>query len=244
MKKKVMSFMLAAMFLATSLPSLAAASNPDAPNAVKRAQSAAQVLDEIMSAPDSGIPSEILDSAECVAITPSMLKAGFIFGGHYGKGVASCRTPHGWSAPAPFTVSGGSWGLQAGGQSVDTVMLIMNREGMHNLLSSHFKLGGDASATAGPVGRHVAAGTDWKMRAQVLTYSRSRGVFAGISLNGAVIKQDKDATRVLYNRTVPFQEILNGKARVPQGTSQLVDTLQKYAPINPLRDNHELRNGS
>src|SRR5436309_205511 len=168
--------------------------------ASKRIESAATVLDEIQAAPDQGIPEEVLGSAECVAVIPTLLKGGFIFGGRYGKGVASCRTPKGWSAPAFFTIGGGSFGLQIGGEAVDLVMLIMNKDGMKNLLSSNFKLGADASAAAGPVGRHASADTDWKMRAQVLTYSRARGAFAGLELSGAVIKQDKDSTRDFYGR--------------------------------------------
>src|SRR5438105_11966542 len=185
--------------------------------AVERVQSAATVLDEIQSAPDQGIPEEVLGSAECVAIVPSMLKGGFIVGARYGRGVASCRTPKGWSAPAFFMVSGGSVGLQIGGQAVDLVMLIMNKEGMDNLLNSKFKLGADASVAAGPVGRHAEGSTDWKMRAEVLTYSRARGVFAGITLNGAVIKQDKDDTRLLYGKPVPFNSILTSKVPAPTG---------------------------
>src|SRR5205085_841413 len=144
----------------------------------------------------------------CVAIVPSLLKGGFIIGARYGRGVASCRTPKGWSAPAFFSVKGGSFGLQIGGQAVDLVMLIMNKEGMENLLSSKVKLGADASVAAGPVGRHAAADTDWKLRAQVLSYSRARGVFAGLELGGAEIKQDKDSTREFYGRMVPFRTSL------------------------------------
>src|SRR5437868_3710646 len=147
--------------------------------AVNRLKAAGTVLDEIQGAPDQGIPEEVLGSAECVAVVPSMLKGGFILGARYGRGVASCRTPKGWSAPAFFTIKGGSFGLQIGGQAVDLVMLIMNNDGMENLLSSKVKLGADASAAAGPIGRHAAADTDWKMKAQVLSYSRARGVFAG-----------------------------------------------------------------
>src|ERR1700676_1611173 len=143
-----------------------------------RVEAAGTVLDEIEAAPDKGIPEEVLGSAECVAVVPSLLNGGFVFGGRYGKGVASCRTEKGWSAPAFFTIGGGSFGLQIGGQAVDLVMLIMNKNGMNNLLSSQFKLGADASAAAGPVGRHASADTDWKMRAEVLTYSRARGLFA------------------------------------------------------------------
>src|SRR5438132_9066739 len=185
-------------------------SKGDQSKAADRVKAAAKVLDEIEAAPDQGIPEEILGSAECVAVVPSMLKGGFIVGGRYGRGIASCRTPKGWSAPAFFTLAGGSFGLQIGGQAVDLVMLVMNEEGMRNLLSSKFQLGADASVAAGPVGRHAEGGTDWKMRAQVLTYSRARGVFAGITLNGAVIKQDKDSTREFYGRMVPFKTSLTG----------------------------------
>ena len=190
-----------ALCLLTTL--LSAAEEGDT-KATKRVESAATVLDEIQGAPDQGIPQEVLGSAECVAVIPTLLKGGFIVGGRYGKGVASCRTPKGWSAPAFFTIGGGSFGLQIGGEAVDLVMLIMNKDGMKNLLSSNFKLGADASAAAGPVGRHASADTDWKMRAQVLTYSRARGAFAGLELSGAVIKQDKDSTRDFYGRMVPF----------------------------------------
>ena len=174
---------------------LFAGEEPKESKATDRVQAAADVLNEIQSAPDSGIPEEILGRSECVAVVPSMLKGGFIVGAKYGRGVASCRTPKGWSAPAFFTVTGGSFGFQIGGQAVDLVMLIMNNDGMQKLLSSQFALGADASVAAGPVGRHAEGTTDWKMRAQVLTYSRARGVFAGATLNGAVMKQDKDTTR-------------------------------------------------
>jgi lipid-binding SYLF domain-containing protein len=197
--------------------------------ASKRIESAATVLDEIQAAPDQGIPEEVLGSAECVAVIPTLLKGGFVFGGRYGKGVASCRTPKGWSAPAFFTIGGGSFGLQIGAEAVDLVMLIMNKDGMKNLLSSNFKLGADASAAAGPVGRHASANTDWKMRAQVLTYSRARGAFAGLELSGAVIKQDKDSTRDFYGRMVPFKTSLEGSIDAPQGSYAFLNTLAKWA---------------
>src|SRR6202451_1646174 len=170
-----------------------------------RVQAAADVLNEIQSAPDQGIPSDVLGSAECVAVVPTMLNGGFIVGARYGRGLASCRNPKGWSAPAFFTIKGGSFGLQIGAQAVDLVMLIMNDNGMKNLLTSQFKLGADASVAAGPVGRHAAADTDWKLKAQVLSYSRARGLFAGLELSGAAIGQDKDATREFYGRMVPFK---------------------------------------
>src|ERR1700741_2845304 len=180
-----------------------------------RVQAASDVLNEIQSAPDKGIPQEILGKAECVAVVPSMLKGGFIVGAKYGRGLASCRTPKGWSAPALFMVTGGSVGFQIGGQAVDLVMLIMNDDGMQHLLSSKFALGADASVAAGPVGRHAEGNTDWKMRAQVLTYSRARGIFAGVSLNGAVVKQDKDATREFYGHMVTFKAALTGEVDPP-----------------------------
>ncbi len=194
-----------------------------------RLKAAAGVLDEIQAAPDQGMPEEVLGSAECVAVVPSMLKAGFIVGARYGRGVASCRTPKGWSAPAFFAVEGGSFGLQIGGQAVDLVMLIMNQDGMQKLLSSEFKLGADASVAAGPVGRHAAADTDWKMRAQVLSYSRARGVFAGLELNGAVIKQDKDSTREFYGRMVPSKTSLTGTIDAPANAFPFLNTLAKWA---------------
>jgi lipid-binding SYLF domain-containing protein len=194
-----------------------------------RVQAAADVLDDIQGAPDKGIPQEVLGSAECVAVVPSMLKGGFIIGGKYGRGLASCRTPKGWSTPAFFVVSGGSVGFQIGGQAVDLVMLIMNKDGMKHLLSSEFALGADASVAAGPVGRHAEGNTDWKMRAEVLTYSRARGLFAGVSLNGAVIKQDKDSTREFYGRMVPFRTSLVGEIDPPAGANAFLTSLAKWA---------------
>jgi lipid-binding SYLF domain-containing protein len=197
--------------------------------AALRAQAAADVLDEIQGAPDKGIPQEVLGSAECVAVVPSLLKGGFIVGGRFGRGLASCRTPKGWSAPAFFAVKGGSVGFQIGGQAVDLVMLIMNNDGMQHLLSSKFSLGADASVAAGPVGRHAEGNTDWKMRAQVLTYSRARGIFAGVSLAGAVINQDKDSTRDFYGRMVPFKTSLTGEVDPPAGANTFLTVLAKWA---------------
>ncbi len=196
---------------------------------VDRLESGATVMKEIMSAPDSGIPEEIISHAKCIAVIPSMLKAAFVFGGSYGKGVASCRTETGWSAPAFFSLKGGSWGLQIGGQAADIVMLVMNDRGMENLLQSKVKLGADASVAAGPVGRHADASTDWKMRAEVLTYSRTRGLFAGISLNGAVLTEHRDDTRDFYGKMVPFRTILTGKVEVPKDAELWRGTLAKYA---------------
>jgi SH3 domain-containing YSC84-like protein 1 len=194
-----------------------------------RVEAAGTVLDEIQAAPDQRIPEEVLASADCVAVVPSLLNAGFVFGGRYGKGVASCRTPKGWSSPAFFTIGGGSFGLQIGGQATDVVMLIMNKQGMDNLLSSQFKLGADASAAAGPIGRHASADTDWKMRAEVLTYSRSRGLFAGLELSGAVIKQDKSSTREFYGHMVPFKTALKGEVDAPKDAYPFLSSLAKWA---------------
>jgi SH3 domain-containing YSC84-like protein 1 len=205
------------------------AADEDKNKAEDRIKAAATVLDEIQGAPDQGIPEEVLGSAECVAVVPTMLKGGFIVGARYGKGVASCRTPKGWSAPAFFSIKGGSFGLQIGAQAVDLVMLIMNQDGMHNLLSSQFKLGADASVAAGPVGRHASADTDWKLKAQVLSYSRSRGVFAGLELSGAAIDQDKDSTREFYGRMVPFKTSLDGTIDAPPNATAFLATLAKWA---------------
>jgi len=215
---------LAATFLATTMAT--AAEEPS--EQVKRMDAAATVLDEIMGTPDKGIPEELLDSAKCVAVIPSMVKVGFVFGGRHGRGIATCRTKSGWSAPAPFTVTGGSWGLQIGGEAVDVVMLVMNDNGMERMLSSKFKIGADASAAAGPVGRHVEGETDWKMRAEVLTYSRARGAFAGVTVNGASIRQDKDGTRILYGRMIPSAQILKGQTKAPEGSHKFLATVRKY----------------
>ena len=220
-----------AMLVASLCGSAWAAGGKRRADELERIQAAGRVMNEIMAAPDKGIPNNILSDAECVAVVPSLLKGGFIVGGAYGKGVATCRTAKGWSAPAPFRIEGGSFGLQIGGEAVDLVMVIMNERGMRALLSSKFKLGVDASGAAGPVGRHAEGATDWKMRAQVLTYSRARGVFAGISLNGAVIKQDKDDTRALYRHMVTFKTILTGVAAAPEGSAPFVSAVEKYAAL-------------
>src|SRR5438270_6605889 len=222
---------LALLTLCLSLSLFSAAADEPAKEskATQRVQAAADVLNQIESAPDSGIPQEILSRSECVAVVPSMLKGGFVVGAKYGRGLASCRTPKGWSAPAFFSIKGGSFGFQIGGQAVDLVMLIMNNEGMQRLLSSQFALGADASVAAGPVGRHAEGNTDWKMRAQVLTYSRARGVFAGVSLNGAVVKQDKDSTRDFYGHMVTFKAARTGEVDPPAGANPFLSSLAKWA---------------
>ncbi|MCI0352323.1 MAG: lipid-binding SYLF domain-containing protein [Acidobacteriales bacterium] len=221
-------FFLLALFALAFTSSLSA---DDRGKTVSRLQSAGTVLDEIMAAPDKGLPEEILGSAECVAVVPSLLKGGFIVGGSYGRGVATCRTSTGWSAPAFFRMEGGSVGFQIGGQAVDLIMVVMNEKGMKSLLTSKFKLGADASVAAGPVGRHAEGMTDWKMRAEVLTYSRARGVFAGISLNGAAVHQDQSSTRAFYGRMLPFKNVLSGETASPTEAWPFVGTVTKYAGV-------------
>jgi len=184
-------------------------------DSVERLQKSADVLKEIMAAPDKSIPEEVLDDAKCIVVVPHLIKAGFIVGGKHGRGVASCRTDSGWSAPAFISVGGGSWGLQIGAEGVDLVMLVMNDKGLQHLLSSKFQLSGEGSAAAGPVGRHASAGTDWKMNAELLTYSRSKGAFAGLTLEGAVIEQDSDSTEAIYGKDIGFRKVLTGNVTPP-----------------------------
>jgi lipid-binding SYLF domain-containing protein len=215
------------------------ADDKDRSDIEKRLDESANVLNEIMATPDKAIPDKVMSDAKCIAVIPSMVKVAVVFGANHGKGVATCRTESGhWSAPAPITITGGSWGLQLGGQAVDLVLVVTNDEGMQHLLSSKFKLGADASAAAGPVGRDTGADTDWKMRAEVLTYSRARGIFAGIDLTGAVVTQDKDETRILYGNFVPFQEILSGKVRPREASEPFLSAVRKYS--GQAREHSEL----
>ena len=194
----------------------------------ERAQSAATVLQEIFAAPDKSVPEDLLGSAKCAIVIPGMKKAGLVVGGRYGRGFATCRTASGWSAPAPVFLGGGSWGAQIGGEAVDVVMLVMNDKGVQKLLSSKFKIGVDASAAAGPVGRSASADTNWKLESELLTYSRAKGLFAGIELNGASIKQDEDTTKELYGgKVIPFNTILAGKVPVPAPARPFIAEIQK-----------------
>jgi lipid-binding SYLF domain-containing protein len=195
----------------------------------KRLDAAATVLDEIMKVPEKGIPQDAFTSAKCVVVIPSTVKIALVFGGEHGKGVATCRTANGWSAPVPVDLTGGSWGLQAGGEAVDLVMLVMSQKGMDALLTNKFKIGASASGAAGPVGRQASGSTDWKFKSDVLTYSRARGAFAGIDANGSVIKQDKDETAVLYGKVVPFQTILSGQVPPPPAARPFLAAVRKYA---------------
>src|SRR5438445_5046086 len=172
---------------------------------VDRLQKSVDVLHAIMATPDKGIPEEVLSNAKCILVVPDLIKGGFILGGKHGGCVVSWRTAEVWSAPAFVSVGGGSWGLQIGVEGVDLVMLVMNDKGFQHLLSSKFQLTGEGSVAAGPVGRHASAGTDWKMNTEMLTYSRSKGVFAGLTLEGAVVQQDDDSSRAIYGKYMNFR---------------------------------------
>ena len=205
--------------------------------AVARLDDGASVLKQLLAAPDNGIPNEVFESAKCVAVVPSMIRGGFIFGAEHGRGVATCRTADGWSGPAFFTMTGGSWGAQIGGQAVDLVMLFMNQKGMDQLLNSRFKIGGDLSAAAGPVGRDASASTDWKMRAEILTYSRARGLFAGATLNGTVVSADEDAATAFYGHNVGFRPILTGQVKPPAAADRFLATVRN-AHAEAIAKNH------
>jgi SH3 domain-containing YSC84-like protein 1 len=193
----------------------------------ERAEVAARVLREITSAPDKGIPTTVLAKAKCVMVIPGVKKAGFIVGGRYGRGFASCRDANGWSAPAPVFLGGGSYGAQIGGEGVDLVLLVVNDQGVQKLLSSKVEIGVDASAAAGPVGRSASTGTDIKLNSEILSYSRAKGLFAGVELNGAKLRQDNDSTKELYGHEVPFREILSGQVQSPPAAQSFVAEVQK-----------------
>ena len=191
-----------------------------------RMDNAGKVLREVMATPDKGIPEEVLEHARCVAVVPHMIKGGFVFGAENGRGVATCRTENGWSAPAFFAITGGSWGLQIGLEGVDLVMIIQNERGMQKLLSSKFQLGADASAAAGPVGRHASADTDWKLDTEILTYSRAKGAFAGLTLTGASIRRDDDSMRAIYGRSVTTRSVLMGKVATPAAAEPFLNAVR------------------
>ncbi len=216
---------LLGLLLCTSAALWAAESKADAEG---RLQRAADTLKALTAAPDKGIPDEVFKGAKCIAIVPNLTKAGFIVGGRRGRGVATCRLDSGgWSAPAFFTITGGSWGAQIGIEDVHLVMMIMNDKGMRNLLNDKFQVGGEASAAAGPVGRHAEAGTDWKLETQMLTYSRSKGIFAGVDLGGSVIERDKDATAAFYGKDYGNTELLTGKVRPPASARAFLDEVAR-----------------
>lgn len=210
--------------LLIALPALASDREDD----VNRTHKAAEVFQEIMNAPDQGIPLDLLASTKCIAIIPGEVKFAFIFGGNYGRGVATCRTGHGWSAPMFVAIDGGSVGYQIGGSSTDLVMLFMNDHALQSLLGDKFKLGGDASVAAGPVGRNATAGTDLKLQAEILSYSRTKGIFAGVSLDGAVVQADKSGDKAMYGHDVDRHDILNGKIAVPASARGLLHEIGGY----------------
>ena len=204
----------------------AAWATTDRESTIDRLDHAGRILHEVMAAPDSGIPEEVLEHAKCLAVVPHMLKGGFVVGAENGRGVATCRTDKGWSAPSFFVITGGSWGLQIGLEGVDLVMVIQNEQGMRQLTSSRFQLGGDASAAAGPVGRHASANTDWKLDTEILTYSRARGAFAGLTLTGAAVRPDDDSTRAIYGRRVTTRSILEGRIVSPASANAFLDAVR------------------
>ena len=217
--KKVM-FLLAMLSLGTLCWAASALEE-----ATDRLNNATSVMHEIMGMPDKGIPEEVLQHAKCIAVIPHMVKGGFVFGAEGGKGVATCRTANGWSAPAFITISGGSWGLQIGVEAVDVVMIFQNDKAMQRLLSSNFQIGADASAAAGPVGRHATAGTDWKLDTEILTYSRAKGAFAGLTLTGASLRQDSDSRHAMYGDATT-RALLLGEVPVPPAAQPFVEEIR------------------
>lgn len=222
MKKAMVSICLCFMLTCSAY---AASSRADLQ---ARIDAAKNVMDEIMAAQDRSIPMNILEDATCVAVVPGMIKGAFVFGGQYGQGVVTCRTGHGWSAPVFIRMAGGSFGFQIGGQSTDLVLVAVNDRGLQDLLKSKFKIGGDASAAAGPIGRAGQASTDWKMTAELLSYSRNRGIFAGIDLDGTSVSQNRDDTEIYYGSPQHFETVLKGDVPVPSGAVDFVRTVAQY----------------
>src|SRR5579863_7669331 len=221
MKKTLFSL---ALFLLLSSTAFAASKS----DLQDRVDSAKTVLDQVMGAGDRSIPMNILSQAYCVGVVPGMIKGAFVFGAQYGQGVVTCRTGHGWSGPVFIRMAGGSWGLQIGGQSTDLVLIAVNDHGFQDLLKNKFKIGGDAAASAGPVGRNTQASTDWKMNAELLTYSRSKGLFAGIDLDGTVVSQNTEDTEIYYGHPHSFDAILKGTVPPPAGSVDFVKDVAHY----------------
>ena len=237
MKPVRLSYLAAILCLTLALAATAQAQGKNIKEGVEQAQKAATVLKEIMGTPDKAIPKNVLDDAECVAVFPNVIKAGFIVGGRGGRGVASCRTTSGWSAPAYFSMKGGSFGLQIGAQSTDFVLLFMNEKAMNSLLSSKFTMGGEASVAAGPVGREAGAETDAKMNAEILSYSRSKGVFAGLELKGTTITPDKSDMEGTYGKGVTAAAVMKtGEAKAPPEVQVYPDTLAGYSARKAKRN--------
>ena len=221
---RIKTALCALTLLATALPAMAA----DKAKLDERLTDAQNILSEIMATPDKAIPSSILSGANCVVVIPAFKKGAFVVGAQYGQGVATCRTGHGWSSPVFVQLAGGSFGFQIGGQSTDLVLVAMNQNGLQHMLTNKFKIGGDAAAAAGPVGRNAQAGTDWKLNAEFLTYSRSKGLFAGIDLDGTVLSQNSNDTREFYGADLPFKSVLGGSTPTPPDARPFVGTVARY----------------
>jgi lipid-binding SYLF domain-containing protein len=220
--KKLMT-LVALLGLGVTSTAWAAETREDVQN---RLDNAALVLHQIMAAPDRGIPQEVLEHAKCIAVVPHMIKGGLVFGAENGRGIATCRTPDGWSAPAFFAITGGNWGLQIGVEGVDLVMIFQGDKGMQRMISSNFQLGADASAAAGPVGRHASANTDWKLNTEVLTYSRAKGLFAGLTLTGANLRRDDDSMDAFYGHDVSTHRVLRGEVATPHSAEPFIDAVR------------------
>jgi lipid-binding SYLF domain-containing protein len=222
--KKVLTALCASFLFAGILSAHAA----DMGTLNDRLNASADVIQQIMATPDRGIPSSILAGASCVVVIPGYKKGAFVIGAQYGQGVATCRTPRGWSAPVFVKLAGGSFGWQIGGQSTDLVLVAMNQRGLQDMLRNKFKIGGDAAASAGPVGRNAQAGTDWKLNAEFLTYSRSKGLFAGLDLDGTVLAQNQDDMAAEYGHPIRFETVLHGGVPVPPNARRFVRTVARY----------------
>jgi lipid-binding SYLF domain-containing protein len=222
MKKRLLAICLCALL---STPVFAASTRDDLQ---ARIDAAKTVLDEIFAAQDRTVPLDILHAATCVAVVPGLVKGAFVFGAQYGQGVVTCRTGHGWSAPVFIRMAGGSFGFQIGGQSTDLILVAVNDRGFQDLLKNKFKIGGDASAAAGPVGRSGQASTDWKMNAELLSYSRNKGLFAGIDLDGTSVSQNRDDTQIYFGAPQDFQNVLRGNVAVPPGAVAFVKDVAHY----------------
>jgi lipid-binding SYLF domain-containing protein len=227
MKNKLLTSLMMIFCLTVTLSVSALAFDKE--DAVSQAKKSATVFKEIMATPDKGVPGDILDKAFCVAVFPQVIKAGFIVGGRGGRGVASCRTKTGWSAPAFFDIKGGSFGLQIGAQATDFVLLFMTDDGLNSLLKNKFEMGADASVAAGPVGRQVGAATDLKLNAQILSYSRSKGLFAGLELKGTVITLDEGDMKGAYGAGVTAEQVLKGVKAATPSVKIFPDTLSRYS---------------
>jgi lipid-binding SYLF domain-containing protein len=223
--KQISGILCGIALLATTLSGFA---QDDKDKIEDRLTSAEAVMNEVMATPDRGIPRGILAGASCVTVIPAYKKGAFAVGVQYGQGVATCRTPNGWSAPVFVKLEGGSFGWQIGGQSTDLVLIAMNQNGLQDMLKNKVKLGADAAASAGPVGRNAQAGTDWRLNAEFLTYSRSKGLFAGLDLDGTVLSQNQDMTRAEYGTDIPFKTILGGEVPAPENARPFVHTVARY----------------